>query len=113
MIKPEDLQVIEELSKVSNLTFKHEVLHYLYFQKKSGAAAAVKDLRKTGFEAEKNLSTDRSNWLILAKHQVVPTEEAIDSAVTRMEEVTEKYSGQYDGWEAGVVPKQPVRDKPN
>lgn len=105
MPRPEDLQVLQELSKVSNMAFKHEVVHYLYFKRKGDAAAVVKDLKRAGFEAENNLSADRSNWLVLAKHQVVPTEEAIDSAVTRMEEVAKKYSGQYDGWEAGVVPK--------
>lgn len=105
MIKPEDLQALQELSKVSNMAFKHEVVHYLYFRKKHDAAAVIKDLKRTGFEAENNLSADRSTWLVLAKHQIVPTEETIDEAVTCLEELAKKHSGQYDGWEAGVVPK--------
>jgi len=108
MIKPEDVQVLQELSKVSNLAFKHEVTHYLYFRKKNNAATTVRELKKAGFEVESNLSADRSTWLVLAKHQIGPTEEAIADAVIRMEELAEKHTGQYDGWEAGVVPKQPV-----
>ena len=84
MIKAEDLFVLQELAKVSNLAFKHKIVHYLYFQKRSNASTAVRNSRRSGFEAESGLSVDRSNWQVLIKHQVIPTEEEIDLAIKRI-----------------------------
>ena len=43
-----------------------------------------------------------SGWLCLVSSTVVPTEEAIRAASTRLRAVAAAHGGEYDGWEAAV-----------
>jgi hypothetical protein len=49
-------------------------LHYLYFPEKTAATKAATKLRQQGFATEERLGADGANWLVLARHEVVPSE---------------------------------------
>jgi len=48
------------------------------------------------------LGADGVNWLVLARHEAVPTEELMASMRRSMETLIAKIGGEYDGWEADV-----------
>ena len=103
MSLPDDQLVLKELAKVSRIEAEHEVLHYLYFAKEGKASKAKKALEKLGYKVSSNRAADGANWLVLAKHRIIPTEEAIEKSRISLEDLAKKCSGKYDGWEAAVV----------
>ena len=42
------------------------------------------------------------NWLVLAKHDVIPSERIIAASRQTMTDFTAGHGGEYDGWEADV-----------
>lgn len=98
-----DRAALKYLRSVSSPDAVHFVLHYLYSPKKRAAAAAAAELRSLQFETEERIGADDINWLVLACHRIVPTEEAIAAARRTMEAVAERHGGEYDGWEAEVA----------
>ena len=79
------------------------MLHYLYLPSKSAAEKAAVRLRAQRFTTEERRGADGVNWLVLAKHQVVPSESVMAAARQIMEGLTAPLNGEYDGWEAEVV----------
>jgi len=98
----DDRTAIEQLLEVSKPGTLHVVLHYLYFPEKRAAEEAAVELRSLGFSAEDRLGADGVNWLVLARQELVPSEEAIATARQQMEEIARRGDGEYDGWEAEV-----------
>lgn len=92
----------EQLLQASKAGAAHIVLHYLYFPDKKGATEAAGKLRLQGFMTEERLGADGTNWLVLARHEVVPSEATIAAARQVMEALTRVGAGEYDGWEAEV-----------
>ena len=97
-----DRAAIDQLLQASKPGAAHIVLHYLYFPDKNGATEAATKLRLHGFVTEERLGADGTNWLVLARHQVVPSEATIGAARRVMEDLTRVGAGEYDGWEAEV-----------
>lgn len=98
-----DRRAIEELLRASSPGAPHSVLHYVYFPAKRSASLAAEALRRHGFEVEERLGADGVNWLALARHRIVPSEESIGAARETVERVAAEHGGEYDGWEAEVV----------
>src|ERR1041384_5792547 len=108
----DDRVAIDQLPQVSSPGAPHVVLHYLYFAAKSAAVEAAAVLRALGFQIEERgdcaaagqcrLGADGVNWLVLARHTIVPSEGTISSARRVMEDLARKHNGEYDGWEAEV-----------
>jgi hypothetical protein len=42
-------------------------------------------------------------WLVLTTHTMVPSADAIARTQARFEELAAEQTGEYDGWEAGIV----------
>jgi len=103
----DDRAALEQLFKASTSGAPHILLHYLYFPTKEVAAEVAIHLREQGFKTEERLGADSINWLVLATHEVVPSEEIL--AITRqmMEDLTGSRGGEYDGWEAEVLTQAP------
>jgi hypothetical protein len=99
----DDRAAIEQLKLHSAIERAHTVLHYLYFPSREGASSAAIDLQARGFEVEERLGADGVNWLVLARHRIVPTEAAIAAARRIMEDLTHPQGGEYDGWEAEIA----------
>lgn len=98
-----DRAALERLFRDSVPGAVHTVLHYLYFLTKESAIEAAVQLRSQGFDTEERLGADGVNWLVLAKHKMIPSEETIAAARMLMENIVRNLSGEYDGWEAEVV----------
>lgn len=99
----DDRSALEELRGSSGLAGPHVVLHYLYFPRQEAAASTAVELRSCGFATEERLGADGIHWLVLARHQIVPSEETIARTRHMMEELAQRRGGEYDGWEAEVT----------
>jgi hypothetical protein len=99
-------QVLAAMAESSDMGKPHVVGHYLYFKTRPDAMAAKKDLKKLKFECEplQKIGSDERPWLVLARHLIVPTFEAIEAENERLMALAEKHGGEYDGWEAETVP---------
>ena len=98
----DDRTALDELYQVSVPGRVYTVLHYLYFPTQKAAADIASLLRREGFKTEGRLSADGTDWLLLVRHKVVPTEEIMLAARQMMEGLAAKKDGQYDGWEIEV-----------
>lgn len=95
-----DKAAIAQLLSVSKPEAEHVVLHYLYFPKKGAALVAAAELRRQQFAVEDRLGADGQNWLVLARHAIIPSEATIGAAREIMEKLAKIGGGEYDGWEA-------------
>lgn len=98
----DDRAALDELNRVSDTTAVHVILHYLYLPSEHRASDVAARLRSSGFSTTERRGADGISWLVLAKHEIVPSEEAIGAARTLMEELAGDADGEYDGWEAEV-----------
>jgi regulator of ribonuclease activity B len=98
----DDRAALDQLFQASVRGRSHTLLHYLYFPTKKAAKEVAVILRSQGFRTEERLGADGENWLVLARHEVVPSEETIAAARQMMEELTNSRGAEYDGWEAEV-----------
>jgi len=97
-----DADALRELFAVSEAGTPHTVRHYLYLPKRENAPAIVDELRRHGYQTEECVGADGINWLVLASHWVVPTEDLMTSTRAFMESLVAGIDGEYDGWEAEV-----------
>ena len=98
----DDRAAIAQLLQASKTGAKHVLSHYLYFPKMHGATGTAADLRLLGFRTEERLSADGTNWLVIARHEIVPSDGLISTTRKLMENLTRSCNGEYDGWEAEV-----------
>jgi len=96
----DDRQAIAELAKASDTNALHTVLHYLYAPTREAAASVADELKHRGFRIEERLGGDGVNWLVLASHEAIPSEQLMTSLRGSMESLVAKVDGEYDGWEA-------------
>jgi hypothetical protein len=97
-----DTKAIEELATVSDIKKPHNLEHYLYFPSEEDAKHVAELLSDQGFMVECELGADQIDWLVLAKHQIVPTIESMAEFRALLDGIARKHAGEYDGWEAEV-----------
>jgi len=97
-----DADALRELFAVSEAGTPHTVRHYLYLPKRENAPAIVDELRRHGYQTEECVGADGINWLVLASHWVVPTEDLMTSTRAFMESLVAGIDGEYDRSEAAV-----------
>jgi hypothetical protein len=98
-----DRAALDELARVVARGTAQTLLHYVYVPTVTAARETGTYLRARGFITEERLGADGINWLVLAKHHVVPTPELILGVRTLMEELARSHGGEYDGWEAALT----------
>jgi hypothetical protein len=98
-----DGRAVELLSEVSVEGAEHTVAHWLYFPTEASAAPAVEELRRRGYRIEEQVGVHAGNWLVLAIHEIVPTEKALLALHRELDGLAADLGGQYDGWEAEVI----------
>lgn len=91
------VRVLQERSLSDDETV---VVHYLYFPTLVAARRAARVLRGEGFEVNVRLGADDENWLALARHRIVLSEEVMTDLRARMEDLAGRGRGEYDGWQA-------------
>lgn len=99
-----DEDAFRALGEASDVSAVHTILHYLYVPEKDEASRIATELKGRGFRVEVRLGADGVNWLVLARHEAVPTEDALIATRQAMEALVESANGEYDGWEAEVRP---------
>jgi hypothetical protein len=87
----------------ANLAKPTDVVNYLYLPTEPLAQAAGAELRQAGFTVEVRPAATGSNWLALARMDLVPSPENIELLRKRFEGLATKFGGEYDGWEAAVT----------
>lgn len=75
------------------------ILHYLYTPSREAARRLGEQLRQGGYQTQVRLGADGVNWLVLASHEAVLSEELIASTRDSMETLAASVGGEYDGWE--------------
>jgi hypothetical protein len=98
----DDGQVIREIAAISGRDGPYAILHYLYAPSSEAANKIAEELKQRGFRTEQRLGADGVNWLVLARHEIVPTEELMASMRRSMETLIATVDGEYDGWETDV-----------
>jgi RHS repeat-associated protein len=79
------------------------IIHYAYFADKNAAGEVAQQLRAQGFETEERLGADGVNWLVLAKHGIIVSEETVAAARGAIEPLVVRRGGEYDGWEVDTA----------
>lgn len=94
--------VIAKSADVADPTQPCPVHHYLYFPKKKDAQRIASELRQRGFITEERRGADGKDWLVLASHTIVPTEDLMDETEETLAALVEPCGGEYDGYELEV-----------
>lgn len=95
----DDGHVIRELAVLCGGDVPHAIRHYLYVPTREAAAQVSKELRARGYGTEERLGADGVNWLVLVRHEAVPTEQLMASMRRSMEALVAMVGGEYDGWD--------------
>jgi rhodanese-related sulfurtransferase len=99
-----DQLTLQQLAKAgANLNKPTDVVNYLYVPTEQLAQAAAAKLREAGYSVEVRPAATGSNWLALARIDLVPSPENIQLLRDRFEALAAKSGGEYDGWEAAVT----------
>jgi hypothetical protein len=97
-----DAQALQVFASLSDAEAVHTIRHYVYVSTSELAGEVGATLRKRGFAVEENLGADGKNWLVLAQHEAVPTDELLTLIRLSMGELVAPVGGQYDGWEVEI-----------
>ena len=86
---------------------RRELLHYLYLPSESAANQVSRDLLADGYTVEMRKASNADQnppnpWLVLARIVTLINDENVERARNRLTELTSRYGGEYDGWEAAV-----------
>jgi rhodanese-related sulfurtransferase len=104
-VEADDL-VLDQLRKLgTDLTKPRDARFYLYVRTEGDARAAADELRAEGYATVVEPSaTPRGEhpWLALASRDMVVDADTIAEARRLFGDLAERYSGEYDGWEAAA-----------
>lgn len=99
----DDRTALAALFEASQPGVPHTLRHYLYFRSDEAARAAAAELDRRGFVTELRAGAyEEDDYLLLAQHEMIPSEEAIAGTRQVLEGVANSVGGEYDGWEAEV-----------
>jgi hypothetical protein len=99
-----DQLVLDQLKRAgSNLAKPHDIEFYLYFPTEEAANAAAKEINIEVDRLKVRVGADDVNWLCLGTKSMLPKADELRRLRTRFIEITNRYQGEYDGWECGVV----------
>ncbi len=100
---PDEMTLQQLLKAGATLDKPTDVVNYLYVPTEPLAQTAGAELRQAGFTVEVRPAATGSNWLALARIDMVPSAENIRLLRARFEALASKLGGEYDGWEAAVT----------
>jgi hypothetical protein len=99
-----DAIVLDQLRDLgSDLTQPRNARFYVYVPTLEAAHAASDETRAAGFVTmvDESAVPDSGNpWLVLASRDMVVDESTIADARRLFDGIAERYSGEYDGWDA-------------
>jgi hypothetical protein len=81
----------------------HPFDFYFYHEEKLGAQELCAELRDMGFEVTVREGAVAGEYLCLASRSFVPSIEELSRLQKTFEDLTNRYGGEYDGWETIVI----------
>jgi rhodanese-related sulfurtransferase len=104
-VEADDL-VLEQLRELgADLTKPRDARFYLYARTEEDARAAADELRAEGYTIVTEPSATPGGehpWLTLASRDMVVDSDTIAEARRLFGDLAQRYSGEYDGWEAAA-----------
>ncbi len=101
-IEPDEAVLnLMEINKV-DLSKERKVSFYLYFSSGEKAKMAEIELVHLEFSVECKESNGENEWLCLASKNLVPFSGTLISIRKRLERITGKLGGNFDGWEIEI-----------
>ena len=97
-----DEKMIAEFAAVTEVSVPHTVSHYFYAPNKKAAGVVTKELKHRGFRTEERLGADGLNWLVLAQHEIMLTDDLMATTRSIFEALVDEVGCEYDGWEVEV-----------
>ena len=98
-------KIINQLQEHGSDTSREHIFNfYLYFPEKESADKARDAIRDYGLQAKVEFGADNKNWLCLAQKQMIPDKTTLDQLLNYFESLAKSLNGEYDGWEASIVP---------
>ncbi|WP_427450899.1 ribonuclease E inhibitor RraB [Litorimonas sp. WD9-15] len=86
-----------------------DVIHYTYFEEEAEARSFARAVLAQGFHdvalGQPGLSDGDTGYVIRAHHDGTLIEGDISKRLSTIRQLAEKFSGDYDGWEAALVLK--------
>ena len=94
-----DAATLDELAHAgSDLSRQHTIEFFLYLPDQPAAEAVAAELRREGLTAEVSQGQEASDWLCLARRQMVPDMAGLRTWRERLTALAEAHQGVYDGW---------------
>ncbi len=108
---PIDLQRIANMDLLDVLVEKGDVLtaprkvqHWMYFPSNSSRASFRDAAAGTGFDVASETNADGERPFGISVVRIQPIDqEAIDDTVIELMELSQRFNGEYDGWESPIV----------
>ena len=92
-------------SRGADLVQPRHVVHFLYFDDEHAARMAEEDAAEAGWETELHPPTEAvAVWTVRAHDTRVVNSTTVEAFRSWFERLTQRYSGEYDGWEAAAKP---------
>jgi regulator of ribonuclease activity B len=89
----------------ADLVKPRHVVHFLYFDDEHAARLAEQDAAEAGWETELEPPTETiAVWTVRAHDTRVVNSTTVEAFRSRFERLADRYSGEYDGWEAAAKP---------
>lgn len=102
-----DEAVVQQLMEVgADLSRETEVNVYLYFDTETAARQVAAMLLRMGFAKAATNASLNSRWGCVGSTGMVPELAGIQRMSAQLEALASAYGGEYDGWEAAVVPEK-------
>jgi hypothetical protein len=99
-----DAEVIAQLRESgSNLRKPHEIEFFLYVPSQLAAERVAEKVRALEFTVKIERAATGSDWLVLAKKKMIPTESKLAELRKTFGEIVVAEQGVYDGWGSAVV----------
>lgn len=99
-----DGQVIARLQAAgSDVSRPHSVDFFLYFPNEAAAGRISHELAGQNYNTSVEANDEGTQWLILARKELVPTEAALAKIRNELTVLASTEGGEYDGWGAAVV----------
>jgi len=99
-----DQKVLDQLHIAgSDLSKAHKIQFFLYFPSEEKATEASADIQAEGLHVEVQKGTTGTEWLCLAKKEMIPEHSELVRLRNVLESIAKKLNGEYDGWGTDVV----------
>lgn len=103
----------DALSKIKELGVNpansQEMEFFLYFPHESNAWFAAAALANMRFKTSVEIS-ESGQWLCMAMKTMKPAAERLEDLRNWMEELAERFNGEYDGWGYGIALEEETRN---